>query len=156
MNKEIFEVNTMEALTHFFVSIIGDDFKAKKMKVIPEKKKPKFDTAIYIGIYGNIEGMLLIETKQSTAVNFANFLTDKEGHDVSMNELIKSYIGEIGNIIMNKTVPLLNKAFGDSYLSTPSVFIGSNIQVNLFYKVCYELAIDTQFGPFKFTFAIKE
>jgi CheY-specific phosphatase CheX len=100
--------------------------------------------------------MLLIETKKQTAMNFAKSLTDISGQDYSINDIVKSYIGEIGNIILNKTVPLLNKTFGDSHLSTPSVFVGANIQVNLFYKISYDVVVCTQFGEFKFTFAIKE
>lgn len=156
MNQELFEVNTKEALTHFFVSILGDEFEAKKLGVGNCSDEYEFDTAIYIGIYGNIEGMLLIETKKETAMNFAKSLSGIDGQEYSINDIVKSFIGEIGNVILNKTVPLLNKSFGDSHLSTPSVFVGANIQVNLFYKISYTVVVCTQFGEFKFTFAIKE
>ncbi len=156
MNQDLFEVNTAEALTHFFLSIVGDGFDVKKFKIAKQNKPHKFDTAIYIGIYGNIEGMMLIETKKKTAMEFAHSLPGMEGQEVTINEIVKNFIGEMGNVLMNKTVPLLNKSFGDSYLSTPSVFIGANIQVNLFYKISYSVIVCTQFGEFKITFAIKE
>ena len=156
MNQEIFEVNTLEVLSHFFISLINDDFHSKKMKILKPESHHKFDTAIYIGVYGNIEGMLLIETKTSTAEDFAKAISSISGMEIDLNELIKSYVGEMGNVLLTKTFKLLNKNFGDSHLSTPSVFVGDGIQVNLFYKKSWVVVLGTQFGEFKITFAIKE
>jgi CheY-specific phosphatase CheX len=156
MNQELFEINTLEVLSHFFISLIGEDFHAKKMKLHNPDAHHKFDTAIYIGVYGNIEGMLLIETKTVTAENFAKAISSISGMEIDLNELIKSYVGEMGNVLLTKTFKLINKNFGDSHLSTPSVFVGSGIQVNLFYKKSWTVVLGTQFGDFKITFAIKE
>jgi len=156
MNDEIFAINTVEVLQHFFLSILGDSFDPADIKKEKAHKKHKFDTAIYIGVYGDIEGMLLLETQQSAAKELARLISCSSGQEISLNELVKNYIGELGNIIMTKTIALCDKAFGDSYLSTPSVFIGSDIQVNLFYKISHSVVINTPFGTLRLTFAVKE
>jgi chemotaxis protein CheX len=84
---------------------------------------------IVIGIVGKIRGQVCFELSQETAKNIATVMMG--GFTVNgMDEISKSAISEMGNMIMGNTCSLLGQKSIQVDITTPSLMLGDNIEIS--------------------------
>ncbi len=152
---ENFDEHVLNVLNDVFDNVFGQNWDNSKLKINRRSYK-KFDNAVLIGIFGDIEGICLLEFHNKTVENIANKIFGQRKEKLDYQELVKGVFGEIANILTSKLIPKTDKRFGNTNLSTPSLFRGSGIQVDLFYQLSHNVCVTTEFGILKITFAIKK
>ncbi len=154
-DQKIFEKETLDAIKEFLNTIFNvKDYKSNLS--ISAQEEVEYEFAIFLGVYGNIEGAFILELRNETAKNFIDTINEKLKLQIDFKELIKGYIGELGNVLFSKFVFKLDKKFGDSFISTPSIIHGQSIKVDLFYENVYKVNINTDFGIFGVTLCFKD
>lgn len=86
-------------------------------------------TATYIGISGDLEGRVIYEMNRITAVNIAS---EMNGEDLpGMNDLVRSTIQELGNIISGNATTELRSAAEEKEIeiTPPSMIIGKDTEI---------------------------
>jgi chemotaxis protein CheX len=114
-------------------------------------------TATYIGISGDLEGRVLYEMDRSTAVNIASAMN---GEDLpGMNEMVRSTIQELGNIITGNATTALRNAVGEKKIeiTPPSMIIGTDTEITDSVSNQYlQVPLNTNHGDILINVAVKE
>jgi CheY-specific phosphatase CheX len=121
-----------------------------------KKHGPCFDNIIFITILGELEGAFILEIDSSSVDSLLSAINQvgiKE--QVDINTLVKGYIGEFGNVLASKIVTNLGKNFGNTFLSTPSLFSGIEIDTRVFYDKTYTAYIEYDIGVLKVSLSMK-
>ena len=155
MTQELFEKVVIEIFKKFMLTFFRYELKVCNLKDISEDDK-HFDEVIFISLFGNIEGGFVLEVNNETIQKFLNQIHQTMKEEIDFHQLVKGYIGELGNLLATRIVTNLNKNFGDTFLSTPSLFTGMGMKVDLFYDTTYKADIDCEFGLFRISFSVKE
>lgn len=114
-------------------------------------------TATYIGISGDLEGRVIYEMNRVTAVNIASAMNDEDLP--GMNELVRSTIQELGNIISgNATTQLRNAADGKRIdITPPSMIIGSETEITDSVSSKFlRVPLETNYGDIHINVAVRE
>ncbi|MDH4127398.1 MAG: hypothetical protein OEV44_01500 [Spirochaetota bacterium] len=152
MNQEYFENIVGEMFKKFMHTFFGYEFKKYNL-FKPKDDTGHFDNVIFISLFGGIEGGFLLEVDNSTAKTFLTQVHISLKQEIDFHHLVKGYIGEFGNILASRIATNLGRNFGDTFLSTPSLFSGTGMVVDLFYEQNYRVCIDNDFGIFKIGFS---
>ncbi len=154
MTQTNFEDFVIEVFTRFMDNFLNYKANAQVVKEI-EKKNESFDNIIFISLFGDIEGAFILEMDHSTAEEFLKHFHKSQKQKIDLQTLVKGYIGEFGNVLVGKIIGNLGKNFGNTFLSTPSLFSGVGMKVDLFYNVNYSVKIGFEFGIFRVSFSVK-
>lgn len=114
-------------------------------------------TATYIGISGDLEGRVIYEMDRVTAVNVASAMNDEELP--GMNELVRSTIQELGNIISgNATTQLRNAAEEKTVdITPPSMIIGDETEITDSVSSKFlRVPLETNYGNIHINVAVRE
>ncbi|MFB6344311.1 MAG: chemotaxis protein CheX [bacterium] len=87
-------------------------------------------TATYIGISGDLEGRVIYEMDRPTAVNIASAMN---GEDLpGLNEMVRSTIQELGNIISGNATTELRQAADNKEIeiTPPSMIVGRDTEIS--------------------------
>lgn len=82
---------------------------------------------VIIGLTGEIEGRVMYDMDKQTALNIANIMNSMEFD--SLDELAKSTIGELGNIITGRAVSMLNDRGFRFNITPPTLFVGNQMEM---------------------------
>lgn len=87
-------------------------------------------TATYIGISGDLQGRVIYEMDRDTAVKIASEMNGEELP--GMNEMVRSTIQELGNIISGNATTELRKAAGEKEIdiTPPSMIVGNETEIS--------------------------
>ena len=153
MTQKNFTLIVKEVFNRFLKDFFNYD--AQNPIEIVEEKDGHFDNVIFISLFGNIEGAFLLEIDNPTAEKMLGIIALSTQKNLKLSELVKGYIGEFGNILASRVISNLGKDFGDTFLSTPSLFCGTGMMVDLFYDKNYITDLLTDFGLIKVSFSVK-
>jgi len=112
-------------------------------------KKDRFyvsmDITSVIGLIGDIRGNISYSLSQETAKNIVSAMM-MGMHIEQMDDMARSAIGELANMITGKAAVLLEKKGVDVDITAPSVIFGKDIYmiISLVEAICVEL--NTPFG----------
>ncbi len=81
--------------------------------------------AVIIGVVGEVEGRVILDMSQITAIKFAEIMNMETIGE--FNELVKSSMGEIGNMISGRAVSKLQNEGYDFNITPPTLFEGQNM-----------------------------
>lgn len=84
--------------------------------------------AVIIGVTGDLEGRVIVDMSKSTAIKFAEIMNMEDIGE--FNDLVKSSMGEIGNMISGRAVTKLQNEGGDFNITPPTLFEGENMIVS--------------------------
>lgn len=152
MTQDAFDELVSEVFQRFMSTFLKYDF--EKYDILSEAKND-FDNVIFISMFGDIEGGFILEVDDETVEKLIDSVRKVLHEQFDLTELIKGYMGEFGNILASKIVTKMGKNFGSTHLSTPSLFTGTGMSVDLFYDKSFRSIIDTDFGIFKISFSVK-
>ncbi len=100
----------------------------RKDLYLKKTSQPVMGVAALVGLAGGVEGRVLIDMNQDTALKIASTMNGEELTE--MDELVKATIAELANMI---TAKALTKLFDQGFsfdLTPPSILTGDNMQVS--------------------------
>ena len=92
----------------------------------PECKSHGF--AVIIGITGQVEGRVILDMSPPTAIKFAEIMNMEEIGE--LDDLVKSSMGEVGNMISGRAVSKLQNLGYDFRITPPTLFEGNDMVVS--------------------------
>ncbi len=114
-------------------------------------------TATYIGISGDLEGRVIYEMNRITAVNIASAMNDEDFP--GMNDLVRSTIQELGNIISGNATTELRSAADEKVIeiTPPTMIIGSDTKITDSVSSKFlRVPLETNYGDIHINVAVRE
>ncbi|PCJ17208.1 MAG: chemotaxis protein CheX [Candidatus Cloacimonadota bacterium] len=99
-----------------------------KLSLTDSSKFKSKGLAVIIGVTGVIEGRVILDMPISVAVKLASLMNFEE--ITKSNELVRSSLGELGNMISGKAVSRLMEQGYQLNITPPSVFEGEGVTVS--------------------------
>ncbi len=124
-------------------------------KIVKDDETKNYDNVIFISLFGDIEGGFILEVDNGTVEKFLDKIEQKIHQSMDLSQFVKGYIGEFANILVSRIVGNLGKNFGDTFLSTPSLFSGVGMTANLFYDDNLKTTIESDFGCLRISFSVR-
>ncbi len=112
------------------------------------------DITVLINLVGQIQGVVLYELSQETAINFVSRMLGQKFTE--FDNLAQSGIAELGNVISGKATVELSKAGLDSTISPPTMIIGKGTQISTIDFPRIIVPIQTEMGEVTVHLALKE
>ncbi len=110
---------------------------------------------VIIGVTGSISGRIVFDMTEQTAITIASKLNDE--HFTNANELVRSTISEIGNMVTARAVTKLSKENKSFNFSPPTLIIGNHMTIFESDNVeALIIPIDTTIGVIEINIAFKE
>jgi chemotaxis protein CheX len=99
---------------------------------------------VIIGLAGQIEGRVMYDMDKKTAMNVASVMNGLEFD--AFDELAKSTIGELGNIITGRAVTVLNDKGYKFSISPPTLFVGEAMEMTDLGLDILVIPLETKYG----------
>jgi chemotaxis protein CheX len=111
--------------------------------------------AVVIGVVGNIKGRIVFDMNEETALKIAGKLNGEEFK--SFNDMARSTIGEIANMITGRSVTKLEKERLAFNFTPPTIITGENLNIYEYSDMeALIIPIDTGIGIVEINIAFKE
>lgn len=113
--------------------------------------------AVIIGVVGNMNltGRIVFDMNEETALKLASRMNNEEFKE--FNEMARSTVGEIANMITGRTVTKLEKEKLSFNFTPPTFITGENLNIYEFGDVeALIIPIDTGIGIIEINIAFKE
>jgi len=111
--------------------------------------------AVIIGVTGTVSGRIIFDMTEETALRLSEKLNEETFP--SFNDLARSTVSEIGNMVTARAVTKLSKENRSFNFSPPTLIVGANITI--FESESVEaliIPIDTGYGMIEINIAFKE
>ncbi len=125
-------------------------------EIVKNDEAKNYDNVIFISLFGDIEGGFILEVDNETVEKFLAKIEQNINESMDLSQFVKGYIGEFANILVSRIVGSLGKSFGNTYLSTPSLFSGTGMSANLFYDNNLNASMESDFGLVRVSFSVKD
>lgn len=113
--------------------------------------------AVYIGISGDLEGRVIYDMGRETAVDLASAMNQEDLP--GMNELVRSTLQELGNVISGNATTNLRKA-ADSRtidITPPSMIVGADTEISdSVEQTLIQVPLQTNYGTLVINLAVRE
>jgi chemotaxis protein CheX len=86
-----------------------------------------FGVVVIIGLAGEIEGRVMYDMDKQTALNIAKVMNSMDFQE--FDDLAKSTISELGNIITGRAVTVLNDRGFKFSITPPTLFVGNQMEM---------------------------
>jgi len=100
----------------------------RKDLYLKKTSQPVMGVAALVGLAGDVEGRVLIDMSQDTAIKIASTMNGEELN--ALDELVKATITELANMITAQAVTKLFDLGFKFDLTPPSIITGENMQVS--------------------------
>lgn len=119
---------------------------------------PVLGVAAIVGLAGDVEGRVLFDMSQETAIKIASkMLEDMEMEPVtSMNDMARATITELANMITGQAVTKLHNLGFSFDLTPPAIFTGENMEVSNTDVEALIVPMDVPMGKIEINVAIRE
>ncbi len=121
--------------------LLNSDVERGKLSLITTPINTKGIAAL-IGIAGEVEGRVVYDMDQATGIRIASAMNGEELKE--FDELAKSTISELANMITGRAVSALNSKGFNFDITPPSLFTGDNMKIS-------NLMLETLVIPLKTT-----
>lgn len=110
--------------------------------------------AVVIGVTGQVNGRLVFDMTEQTAIALTSKLNGEDFQD--FNDMARSTIGEIANMITGRTVTKLDKEGLAFHFTPPTIITGTGLQIYEADMEALIIPIDTSMGIVEINIAFKE
>jgi len=117
----------VEAAYNIIKEVLQTDVERKDL-YLKKTTQPVMGVAALVGLAGDVEGRVLIDMSQETAMKIASTMNGEEL--TSMDELVKATITELANMITAQAVTKLFDLGFKFDLTPPSIITGENMSVS--------------------------
>lgn len=112
------------------------------------------DITVLINLIGDVYGVVMYGMPMSTGLNMVSKIMGQEFK--ALNPLAQSGVAELGNVISGRATIRFSEAGYRSNISTPTVLIGSGIQISTLDFPRIVVPLVTEFGDFTVHLALRE
>jgi chemotaxis protein CheX len=114
--------------------------------------------AAIVGLAGDVEGRVLFDMTQQTALNVANNMLKQMGMEEveSFNEMGKATITELANMITGQAVTKLHNLGFSFDLTPPALFTGDNMEISDHKVEALIVPMEFSVGKIEINVAIRE
>ncbi len=112
------------------------------------------DITVLINLIGDVYGVVMYGMQMTTGLNMVSKIMGQEFKE--LNSLAQSGVAELGNVISGRATIRFSEAGYCSNISTPTVLIGSGIQISTLDFPRIVVPLETGFGCFTVHLALKE
>ena len=117
----------VEAAYNIMKEVLQAEIERKDL-YLKKTTQPVMGVAALVGLAGDVEGRVLIDMSQETALKIASSMNDEEL--TSMDDLVKATITELANMITAQAVTKLFDLGFKFDLTPPSIITGENMSVS--------------------------
>lgn len=119
---------------------------------------PVLGVAAIVGLAGDVEGRVLFDMSQETAIKIASkMLEDMEMEAVTaMDDMARATITELANMITGQAVTKLHNLGFSFDLTPPAIFTGENMEVSNTDVEALIVPMDLPMGKIEINVAIRE
>jgi len=124
----------------------------------PRVKKTPFpleEVVLVVGVTGEIKGQVIISTKLEVAKIIASKMMMGMPVD-ELNDMAKSAISELGNMIMGNTATLIANQGISVDITPPTLMLGKDISLSFNASQTIELPLHSEIGDIIYDIALKE
>lgn len=115
---------------------------------------PKENFLVSFGLTGDFEGTVLFDASEDTVIRIASLLSGDEFD--SVDPLVIDCVSELMNIIIGRSVTVLNDMGFTFRLTPPTVYQGSNIRILTKELESLVVPVKTPLGNLSVSVALKE
>lgn len=112
------------------------------------------DITVLINLIGEVYGVVMYGMSMSTGLSMVSSIMGQKFTEV--NQLAQSGVAELGNVISGRATIRFSEAGYRSNISTPTILIGSGIQISTLDFPRIVVPLETKFGCFTAHLALKE
>jgi chemotaxis protein CheX len=112
------------------------------------------DITVLINLIGDVYGVVMYGMSMSTGLNMVSRIMGQKFEE--LNPLAQSGVAELGNVISGRATIRFSEAGYGSNISTPTMLIGSGIQISTLDFPRIVVPLETEFGLFTVHLALKE
>ena len=112
------------------------------------------DITVLINLIGDVYGVVMYGMQMSTGLHIVSSIMGQKFE--GLTPLAQSGVAELGNVISGRATIRFSEAGYRSNISTPTVLIGSGIQISTLDFPRIVVPLETQFGCFTAHLALKE
>lgn len=117
----------VEAAYSIMKEVLHADIKRKDL-YLKKSSQPVMGLAAIVGLAGDVEGRVLIDMSQESALKIASTMNGEELTE--LDELVRATIAELANMITAQAVTKLHELGFKFDLTPPSIISGDNMQVS--------------------------
>jgi len=111
--------------------------------------------AVVIGVTGNVSGRIVFDMTEDAAIKIASRMNEESFN--SFNDMVKSTIGELANMITGRSVTRLEQENLSFNFTPPTIITGENIRIYEFSDMeALIIPLETDFGIVEINIAFKE
>lgn len=114
---------------------------------------PKEGFAVSFGLVGDVEGTVLFDFSEKTAMKIAGRMN--EGEFDTVQPLVMDSMAELANIIIGRSVTLLNNRGFDFRLTPPSMYWGKELKFCSFNMESLVIPVVTAYGNLTVSVALR-
>lgn len=112
------------------------------------------DITVLINLIGEVYGVVMYGMQMSTGLSIVSSIMGQKFTE--LNNLAQSGVAELGNVISGRATIRFSEAGYASNISTPTMLIGSGIQISTLDFPRIVVPLETPFGYFTAHLALKE
>lgn len=144
----------IEASFDILREVLGTEIKRNELylKKLGESFK---GVAVVIGVTGKVSGRIVFDMTEETALKIASKMNEEKFSE--FNEMVRSTIGELANMITGRCVTRLEKENLSFSFTPPTIISGENLHIYEFSDMeALIIPIDTGLGIVEINIAFKE
>jgi chemotaxis protein CheX len=143
----------VEAAYNILKSEVGDDVIRGEL-YLKSSSTPVLGVAALVGLAGDVEGRVLFDMTKDTAIGVASIMSGEKLD--SLDDLAKSAIQELANMITGQAVTKLHDLGFKFDLTPPALFTGENMEVTSSKVEALIVPMKVPCGKIEINIAIRE
>ena len=143
----------VEAAFNILKEVVDSDIKRGEL-YLKSTSQPVLGVAAIVGLAGDVEGRVLFDMTEPTALGIAGQMNGEEL--ASFDELAKATITELANMITAQAVTKLHDLGFTFDLTPPAIFTGENMEVTDTGVEALIVPIELNYGKLEINVAVRE
>ena len=143
----------VEAAFNILKEVLGTDITRGEL-YLKSSSQPILGVTAIIGLTGDVEGRVLFDMTQKTALAIASAMNGEEL--TKMDELAKATINELANMITAQSVTKLSELGYKFDITPPAIFTGEKMEVSDASIEALIVPIEMPLGKLEINVAVKE
>jgi len=143
----------VEAAFNILKEVVDSDIKRGEL-YLKSTSQPVLGVAAIVGLAGDVEGRVLFDMNQNTALGIAGQMNGEELTE--FDDLAKATITELANMITAQAVTKLHELGFTFDLTPPAIFTGDNMEVSDSGVEALIVPIELSQGKMEINVAVRE
>ena len=143
----------VESAFSIIKEVLHTDVQRKEL-YLKKTSQPVMGVAAIVGLAGDVEGRVLIDMSNETAIEIASIMNGEKLTD--LDELVKATITELANMVTASAVTKLHDLGFKFDLTPPSIITGQNMRVTDMNVEALIVPLSTPQGLIEINVAVRE